>query len=232
MDGNRRWARQYGMPAALGHVYGARNVRKMVQACIERGIGALTLFAFSTENWSRPADEVISLMKLLSRYLRKEVDDMNAKGICFKVIGDISAFDPSIQSLIKSAEKNTAHNSTMNLTIAANYGGRWDITQAVKKWQKANPERSIEHLDEKELDRHLSTAGIPSPDLFIRTGGDQRISNFLLWQISYAELYFTPVLWPAFTEHALDLAIKDFSTRERRFGGDALPVLKSASGLI
>lgn len=209
MDGNRRWARQYGMPSALGHVYGARNVRKMVQACIERGISALTLFAFSTENWSRPAEEVASLMKLLSLYLRKEVKDMNTKGVRFKLIGNISAFDTSIQSLIHDAEKNTAHNSTITLTIAANYGGRWDITQAVKQWQKANPDQSIESLDENGLSAHLSTAGMSSPDLLIRTGGDQRISNFLLWQISYAELYFR--------------------TRERRFGGNHASLLCGAA---
>lgn len=229
MDGNRRWAKQYGMPSALGHVYGARNVRKMVKACIDRGIDALTLFAFSTENWSRPAEEVASLMKLLSLYLRKEVKDMNTKGVRFKLIGDISAFDTSIQSLIHDAEKNTAHNNTITLTIAANYGGRWDITQAVKQWQKANPSQSIESLDENGLATYLSTAGMPSPDLLIRTGGDQRISNFLLWQISYSELYFTPVLWPAFTERTLDLAIESFKTRERRFGGNPVPVLYSGA---
>ncbi len=219
MDGNRRWAKQFGLPAALGHAAGARRVRSIVQACSDRGIPYLTLFAFSTENWARPADEVSSLMRLLALYLQKEVKDMNAQGVCLKVAGDTSRFSPQIQALIKDAQANTAHNSKITLTIAINYGGRQDVLQAVKAWQLAHPQTSVNELTEASLSEHLGLAYAPEPDLLIRTGGESRISNFMLWQMAYTELYFTPVFWPHFDNKELDRALAWFATCDRRFGG-------------
>jgi undecaprenyl diphosphate synthase len=220
MDGNRRWAKARLLPVSIGHANGARRVRSIVQACADRGVRFLTLFAFSTENWARPADEVSSLMGLLSLYLQKEVSDMNAKGVRLKVVGDISQFAPRLQALIRHAQANTAHNDTITLTIAANYGGRWDVLQAVKAWQAAHPGDTVDVMDEKSLTPYLALAYAPDPDLLIRTGGESRISNFMLWQQAYTEFYFTDVLWPSFTDEALDAAIADFHTRDRRFGGD------------
>jgi undecaprenyl diphosphate synthase len=219
MDGNRRWAKSLGMPATVGHANGARRVRSIVQACADRGVRYLTLFAFSTENWQRPADEVSSLMGLLAYYLQKEVSDMNAKGVRFKVVGDTTGFDTRIQTLIRNAQDNTAHNDSITLTIAANYGGRWDILQAVKAWQAAHPEQTVATLDETSLSAHLGLNYAPDPDLLIRTGGESRISNFLLWQLAYTEMFFTDVLWPSFTIDEFDKAIHWFGQRERRFGG-------------
>jgi undecaprenyl diphosphate synthase len=219
MDGNRRWARQFSLPVALGHANGARRVRSIVQACAERGVRFITLFAFSTENWQRPQDEVSSLMGLLALYLRKEVNDMNAKGVRLKVVGDTSGFDANIQALIHDAQEKTAHNHTITLTVAANYGGRWDVVQAVKAWQAAHPGEPVDALDEASLKDHLSLAYAPDPDLLIRTGGESRISNFMLWQLAYTEMFFTDVLWPSFTPDELDRAIAWYGLRERRFGG-------------
>jgi undecaprenyl diphosphate synthase len=219
MDGNRRWARQRMLPTALGHANGARRVRSIVQASADRGIRYLTLFAFSTENWQRPKDEVSALMGLLSLYLQKEVKDMNAKGVRFKVVGDTSGFTPRIQALIQDAQANTAHNDTITLTIAANYGGRWDMLQAVQAWQAAHPDQTVASMDEESLSTYLSTAYAPNPDLLIRTGGESRISNFMLWQLAYTEFYFTEVLWPAFTVDVLDQALAAYGVRDRRFGG-------------
>ncbi len=221
MDGNRRWAKSQGLPVALGHASGARRVRRVVQACAERGVRFLTLFAFSTENWQRPAEEVSSLMGLLALYLRKEVKDMNAKGVCLKVIGNTSQFSSQIQALIRDAEANTAHNNTITLTIAANYGGRWDVLQAIKAWQTAHPGDKVDLMDEKSLSPHLALAYAPDPDLLIRTGGESRISNFMLWQTAYTELFFTDVLWPSFSSQELDQAIAWYASCERRFGGSA-----------
>jgi undecaprenyl diphosphate synthase len=221
MDGNRRWARRRGLPAAFGHANGARRVRAIVQACASRGIRYLTLFAFSTENWQRPKTEVSALMKLLALYLQKEVRDMNAMGVRFKVIGDLSGFSPRIQALIADAQANTAHNDTITLTIAANYGGRWDMLQAAQAWQKQNPTLPLTEMNEQSLESHLSLSYAPAPDLLVRTGGDYRLSNFLLWQMAYTELHFTEVLWPAFTEEELDLALDAYAQRDRRFGGDS-----------
>lgn len=226
MDGNRRWARQRGLPVALGHAYGARCVRSVVQACVNRGIRYLTLFAFSTENWQRPVGEVSAIIRLLTLYLQKEVRDMNEKGVCFKVIGDTSSFSSRIQALIHDVQAHTAYNETITLTVAVNYGGRWDMVQAAKAWQAAHPGESMDAMDESGLATHLSTSYAPNPDLFIRTGGELRISNFLLWQLAYTELYFTDVLWPAFTEDVLDQAIAAYGVRDRRFGGaSALSVI-------
>ena len=219
MDGNRRWAKQFGLPMALGHANGARRVRGIVQACAERGVRYLTLFAFSTENWQRPREEVSGLMDLLALYLQKEVKAMNANGVCFKVVGDTSGFDTRIQTLIRDAQDSTAHNNSIILTIAANYGGRQNILQAVKSWQAAHPGESVDALDEASITAHLGLAYAPDPDLLIRTGGESRISNFMLWQLAYTELFFTDVLWPSFTPAVLDQAIAWYGTRDRRFGG-------------
>ena len=222
MDGNRRWARQRSLPSAMGHYSGATRVRGLVQACADRGIKFVTLFAFSTENWQRPPTEVSALLGLLGLYLQKEVKDMNAKGVRFKMVGDITRFDQRLQALIRDAENNTAHNTTITLTIAANYGGRWDMVQAVQAWQTANPESSVAQMTEASLAPYLSCAYAPHPDLLIRTGGDTRISNFMLWQAAYTELYFSEVLWPSFSDNELDLAIATYRSRERRFGGNAV----------
>ena len=221
MDGNRRWAKQHGLPVALGHAAGARRVRRIVQACSDRGVKFITLFAFSTENWQRPPSEVSSLMRLLALYLRKEVKAMNTKGVRLKVVGDISGFDASIQSLISDAQAQTAQNDTITLTIAANYGGRRDIVQAVKSWQAAHPGVSVDTMTEDSINAHLGLAYAPDPDLLIRTGGESRISNFLLWQLAYAEMFFTDVLWPSFSSEVLDEAIAWYGKRDRRFGGSS-----------
>jgi len=223
MDGNRRWARRRGLPAAIGHASGARRVRNIVQACADHGVRFITLFAFSTENWQRPAEEVSSLMNLLALYLQKEVKDMNTKGVRLKLVGDVSRFTPRIQNLIALAEQETANNTTITLTIAANYGGRQDLVQAVQSWQAMHPGQSVNALDEASLGAHLGLSYAPDPDLLIRTGGESRISNFMLWNLAYTELYFTDTLWPAFDSDALDEALAWFAKRDRRFGSaDAL----------
>lgn len=223
MDGNRRWARKRMLPVALGHASGAKTIRSIVQACSSRGVQYLTLFAFSTENWKRPADEVSSLMRLLMLYLQKEVADMNANGVRLRIIGDTSRFSPRLQELIAQARDVTQHNDRINLTVAVNYGGRWDMLQAAKAWQAANPGRPIDAMDESALQSHLCMAGLPDPDLLIRTGGEARISNFMLWQMAYTEFYFTNVLWPDFDRHELDLALASFASRDRRFGTSGAP---------
>jgi undecaprenyl diphosphate synthase len=221
MDGNRRWAKSRGLPVALGNASGARRVRVIVQACAARGVRFLTLFAFSTENWARPPAEVSSLLGLLALYLQKEVKNMNAKGVRLKIVGDTTQFTPRIQALIRDAEAGTAHNTTITLTIAANYGGRWDVLQAVKAWQAAHPGESAATLDEKSMSPYLALAYAPDPELLIRTGGELRISNFMLWQTAYTELFFTKVLWPSFRVEELDRALAWYGQRERRFGGSA-----------
>lgn len=219
MDGNRRWAQQRFMPKAFGHASGARRVRGIVQACAERGVRYLTLFAFSSENWRRPAEEVSSLLGMLVHYLEKEVDDMKANGVCLKVVGDTQAFDARLQQLMREAQEKTAGNSRLTLTIAANFGGRWDMLQAVRAWQAAHPGESTEALGEDSLSPYLSMAYAPDPELMIRTGGESRISNFLLWQMAYTEMFFTDALWPDFSPQVLDEAIAWFAERDRRFGG-------------
>jgi undecaprenyl diphosphate synthase len=230
MDGNRRWARGRGLPAAVGHTNGARRVRHIVQACADRGIPYLTLFAFSTENWRRPPTEVSGLMGLLALYLQTEVKDMNAKGVRLRVIGDTSQFDSRIQALIRDAEANTAHNTKITLTIAANFGGRQDIVRAVKAWHAAHPDRPVDEMTEEGLAQFLALPEAPEPDLLIRTGGESRVSNFLLWQMAYTEMYFTSTLWPSFSAGNLDQAIAWFATRDRRFGssGSGTPEVKLA----
>jgi undecaprenyl diphosphate synthase len=217
MDGNGRWAKKRLMPRVAGHVRGVEAVRGVITACIERGVEYLTLFAFSSENWRRPADEVSFLMQLFIRSLRKEIARIHENGIRFRVVGDLSRFDPSLVELIRESEALTAGNARLELTIAANYGGRWDILQAVDKLLAASPGRPG-GFSEDELASQLSMNYAPEPDLFIRTGGEKRISNFLLWQLAYSELYFTDTLWPDFDAAALDQAIASYRRRERRFG--------------
>jgi undecaprenyl diphosphate synthase len=178
----------------------------------------LTLFAFSTENWLRPADEVSTLMGLFVQYLEKEMGALADAGVRLKVIGDVAGFAPELQNRIHAAEAATQHNQAITLVVAANYGGQWDVVQAFKNWQAANPAAKAEQLTQEQLAQHLSTAGMPNPDLLIRTGGEQRISNFLLWQAAYSELYFTDILWPEFDEVELNKALHWYATRERRFG--------------
>jgi undecaprenyl diphosphate synthase len=221
MDGNRRWAQKRFMPAALGHAAGAKQVRNIVQTCAEMGVAHLSLFAFSTENWKRPEEEVSSLMGLFMSYLQKEADSMNTNGVRLKVVGDKSRFAPALQDLIARAEQQTADNTRITLTVCANYGGRWDMIQAAQAWQQAHPDQDLRDLTEEALAPHLSTAYAPEVDLLIRTGGESRISNFMLWQAAYAELFFTDDLWPDFTADRLKQALNWFAGRDRRFGSSA-----------
>ncbi len=216
MDGNGRWATKRFLPRVAGHVKGVEAVRGIVEACVERGVEYLTLFAFSSENWRRPAEEVSLLMRLFVTALEREVAKMHANGIRLKVVGNLSRFDEKLQRMISDAERRTANNSRLTVTICFNYGGRWDIMQAVGKMVAACP--GITEFSEEALVPHLSMAYAPEPDLFIRTGGEERISNFLLWQLAYAELYFTDTYWPDFDAAALDAAIASYRQRERRFG--------------
>jgi len=221
MDGNRRWAKKRFMPAALGHAAGANRVRDIVRACAELGVPHLSLFAFSTENWRRPEEEVSSLMSLFMAYLQKEIDGMNANGVRLKLVGDKSRFSTAMQELIVRAEAQTANNNKITLTVCANYGGRWDMIQAAQAWQQANPDKTLQDLTEEALASHLSTAYAPEVDLLIRTGGESRISNFMLWQAAYAEMYFTDDLWPDFSAQRLQQAIEWYSLRDRRFGSSS-----------
>ena len=216
MDGNGRWARRRRLPRIAGHRRGAEAVRAALRACADRGVAYLTLFAFSSENWRRPPEEVALLMKLFRTALEREVDELHASGVRLKVVGDTRRFDPKLRKLIERGEELTAQNRRVTLTIAANYGGRWDILQAMSRLLKDKP--SLEQVDEDLLAPYLAMSYAPEPDLFIRTGGEQRISNFLLWQLAYSELYFTDTLWPDFDAAALDAAIASFRGRERRFG--------------
>lgn len=217
MDGNGRWAKKRFLPRVAGHVKGVELVREAVRACLERGIRYLTLFAFSSENWRRPKEEVSLLMQLFVKALQQEVEKLHRNGVRLRVIGDLSQFDEKLQELVHKAEATTAGNTRLDLTIAANYGGRWDIMQAVNRMFAAQPEKREGWL-ESDLDAYLSMSYAPEPDLFIRTGGEQRISNFLLWQLAYTELYFTPTLWPDFNTEEFDRAIASYQQRERRFG--------------
>jgi undecaprenyl diphosphate synthase len=220
MDGNGRWAKQRFLPRVAGHRRGVEAVRAVVRACIERGVEYLTLFAFSSENWRRPPEEVSILMDLFLRALEQEVAKLDANGVRFKVVGDTTRFDARIRELIAAAESLTAGHRRLTLTVAANYGGRWDIAQAVQRALALDPHAfdAARTTRPETLDPHLAMAYAPEPDLFIRTGGEQRISNFLLWQLAYTELYFTDLLWPDFDEAALDAAITWYAQRERRFG--------------
>jgi undecaprenyl diphosphate synthase len=218
MDGNGRWAQKRFMPRTAGHAKGAAGVKALVEHAAKLGVKHLTLFAFSTENWQRPEDEVSTLMGLFVQYLEKEITSLAQAGVRLKVIGDVAGFPAELQQRIHAAQAATANNQAITLCVAANYGGRWDVVQAVKNWHAANPSQPMSELTEQALAKHLSTADVPDVDLLIRTAGEQRISNFLLWQSAYAELYFTDVLWPEFDGKELDKALEWYAQRTRRFG--------------
>ncbi|WP_293775718.1 polyprenyl diphosphate synthase [uncultured Oxalicibacterium sp.] len=224
MDGNGRWATKRFMPRVAGHVKGVEAVRGVVEACARQGVEYVTFFAFSSENWRRPADEVSTLMRLFVTALEREVSKMHANGIRLKIVGDLGRFDEKLQKLIQNAERKTADNTGLTVTVCANYGGRWDIMQAVNRMVAENPGAS--DFSEAQLSPYLALAYAPEPDLFIRTGGEERISNFLLWQLAYSELYFTDTYWPDFDAEALELAIDSYRQRERRFGRTSQQVVE------
>ncbi|MEO8936026.1 MAG: polyprenyl diphosphate synthase [Burkholderiaceae bacterium] len=220
MDGNGRWATSRHLPRAAGHSRGVDRVEEIVEACIVRGITHLTLFAFSSENWRRPADEVSLLMRLFIGTLERQVARLHTNGIRLQIIGDLTHIEPRLRALIDVAHRKTVDNHRLTLTIAFNYGGRADILDAFRKMVMARPELAADpsQISEASLAPYLAMHDAPEPDLFIRTGGEQRISNFLLWQLAYTELYFTDVYWPSFDAKELDRAIASYRTRERRFG--------------
>ena len=217
MDGNGRWARKRFLPRVAGHKRGVETLRSVIKACIERGVEFLTVFAFSSENWRRPAEEVSFLMNLFVAALNEEVERLHANNIRLRIVGDLSRFEPRLRDLIVAGEARTAANTRLTLTIAANYGGRWDVLQAVNRMSSEQPELAG-RWSEADLAPYLAMAYAPEPDLFIRTGGEQRISNFMIWQLAYTELYFTDLLWPEFDAAELDRAIDSYRARERRFG--------------
>ncbi|HAT25219.1 MULTISPECIES: (2E,6E)-farnesyl-diphosphate-specific ditrans,polycis-undecaprenyl-diphosphate synthase [Pantoea] len=223
MDGNGRWAKNQGKLRISGHKAGVKAVRRSVSFAVSNNLEALTLYAFSSENWSRPASEVTALMELFVWALDSEVKSLHKHNVRLRVIGDVSRFSNRIQERIRRAEELTQQNSGLTLNIAANYGGRWDIIQGVKKLAEQVQEGLLrpDQITEENLSAHLCMQGLAPVDLVIRTGGEHRISNFLLWQIAYAEFYFTDVLWPDFDEHVFEGALNAFSLRERRFGGAA-----------
>jgi undecaprenyl diphosphate synthase len=218
MDGNGRWSKKRFMPRNVGHLMGASNLRTIVRACVEKNIKFLTVFAFSTENWRRPPEEVANLFDLFVRYLKSELRDLQLQGIRLKVIGDHSAFPKELQDQIDSACELTAQGSVLTLSVAINYGGKWDILQAMQAWQRAHPYDSLDQMTQEQLTPYLSTYPLPEPDLLIRTGGESRMSNFLIWQAAYTELYFTNALWPDFDAKALQEALDSYAQRIRRFG--------------
>lgn len=220
MDGNGRWAQKRLMPRVMGHRAGVKTVRKVVEYCVQQNIEVLSLFAFSSENWRRPKDEVNLLMELFLMTLQSEVEKLHSNNIRLRVIGDKSAFSSKLQEIIAWAEAKTADNTGLTVVIAANYGGRWDITQSVRQIVAGVQAGTIAETEVSEqlIDRHLQTYGLPEPDLFIRSGGEERVSNFLLWQLAYTEFYFTDALWPDFDAEMLQTAIASFKSRQRRFG--------------
>lgn len=223
MDGNGRWAISRGLPRVAGHQRGADAVRATVRACRELGVDFLTLYAFSSENWKRPADEVQDLMSLLRLYLKRELEELATNGVKLRVIGDRAGLDPDIQELIGEAETATAENTGLALTVALNYGGRNEIVAAVQEIAREVSGGLIEAgaITASVIESHLQTDGLPDPDLLIRTSGEHRLSNFLLWQSAYSELVFTPVLWPDFGRKELEEAIREYQRRERRYGGSS-----------
>jgi len=216
MDGNGRWAQQRHMPRTYGHKKGVETTRKAISFFARAGVEQLTLFAFSSENWNRPQDEVSTLMSLFVSSLKKNTDELHANGIRIRFIGDRSAFADKLNQQITESEHKTRDNTTMTLNIAANYGGQWDIVQAVQKLVASG--LAVDDINAQGLASHLSLADAPDPDLFIRTGGEQRISNFLLWQLAYSELFFSEVLWPDFSAEEMQRALDHFAGRQRRFG--------------
>ncbi|MGO0999796.1 polyprenyl diphosphate synthase [Lysobacter sp. CA196] len=220
MDGNGRWAERRRRPRIIGHRAGARTVNICIDFCIARGIEALTLFAFSSENWGRPEDEVGALMKLFLNALEREVEELHRRGVRVRFIGERERFSEKIRERMAAAEHQTRNNDTLHLTVAASYGGRWDIAQAARSLAAdvAAGRLAPDEIDEVLIASRLSLADLPAPDLFIRTGGDTRISNFLLWQLAYTELWFTELLWPELDATTLQRALDDYGNRERRFG--------------
>ena len=220
MDGNGRWAKKRHLPRIAGHRAGVSIVENVVRLCGQRGVEVLTLFAFSSENWRRPAEEVGLLMGLFVSALEHQVKRLHDNNVRLKVVGDLDAFSDKLRRLIEDGEAMTASNSGLHLNIAANYGGRWDIAQATRVLGKqiATGELRPEDITADHIEEHLTLSALPEPDLFIRTGGEQRVSNFLLWQLAYTELYFTEVLWPDFDEENFDAALLSYASRQRRFG--------------
>jgi len=220
MDGNGRWAKKRFLPRFAGHKSGLNATRDIVQSCSDLGIKALTLFAFSSENWKRPKLEVRLLMDLFASSLQKEITRLHDNNVRIRFIGELSAFSKKLQKIIANSEQQTAENSGLELRVAVNYGGRWDITQAMQKISSALMKGDISQDDISQdlISSYMSLSELPDPDLFIRTGGEQRISNFLLWQLAYSEMYFTETLWPDFDKAELDKALEAFSGRQRRFG--------------
>lgn len=218
MDGNGRWAKKRFLPRVMGHKKGLDTLEEVCRVCHEKGVAYLTVFAFSTENWRRPSEEVSFLMGLFLSALERKVKRMHANNMRLQVIGERSRFSETIQAKIAEAEALTAQNTGLTLTIAADYGGRWDIVQAANKALSAALQSGKNRIEEEDLAQYLSLYHAPEPDLFIRTGGEMRVSNFLLWQMAYAECYFTETLWPDFDESALMLAFESYQKRERRFG--------------
>ena len=220
MDGNNRWAKRNGVPGPAGHRAGVEAVRDVLRACRHHGVEVLTLFAFSSENWGRPVAEVRALLALLSRYLRNEVRDLHKDGIRLRFIGERKRFSRGLQRLMQQAENLTRENTAATMVIAVDYGGQWDIAQAARALaeQVLAGEMRIDEITPEALDQRISASDLPRPDLCIRTGGDARISNFMLWQFAYSELYFTETLWPDFGELEFARALDDYSQRERRFG--------------
>ena len=223
MDGNGRWAAQRGLPRLAGHDAGTENIRRITFKAGELGIEFLTLWAFSTENWRRPPDEVQGIMKILARAIESETDELHRQGAQLRHIGDLHALDPDLQQAVQDAIDLTKNNNRLVLTLAFNYGGRQEIIQAIKTMMAdgLNPEQ----ITEETIDKYLFTCGTPDPDLVIRTSGECRMSNFLLWQASFAELYFSPVFWPDFGPEELEAAVREFGKRERRFGQVSAPAI-------
>ena len=224
MDGNGRWAQRRFLPRLAGHKQGVTALRRCVQACAQRGVAVLTVFAFSSENWGRPAEEVSGLLDLLALAIAREVPQLCQDGVCVRFVGDRASLSAKVRHGLEQAEQSTAHNQRLVLNICFNYGGRWDIAQAA-----ASLAARGEPITELSLNAAMALSAVPDPDLLIRTGGEMRLSNFLLWQSAYTELLFTDTLWPDFDEAALDAAIADYRTRERRFGKTSAQV-QTASG--
>lgn len=233
MDGNGRWAEKRRMPRAFGHQAGVKAVRKVVEHCGSVGVEVLTLFAFSSENWRRPKDEISLLMSLFIETLQREIDTLDKNGIRLLFIGDRSAFPEALQVKMQSGEMQTKDNKALTLVIAANYGGHWDLCQAMQQIvdKMAAGDLARQPITPQLIEAHLATAGLPDPDLFIRTGGEERVSNFLLWQLAYTELYFTPTLWPDFDDKAMDEAIISFKSRQRRFGHTGEQIINKTATL-
>jgi len=233
MDGNGRWAERRRRPRAVGHRAGARAVNICIDFCLDTGIEALTLFAFSSENWGRPEDEVGALMKLFLNALEREVDELDRRGVRVRFIGERGRFNEAIRARMDAAETQTVANTRLHLSIAASYGGRWDIANAARSLvaDVAAGRLRVEDIDEATLGARTALADLPSPDLFIRTGGDTRISNFLLWQLAYTELWFTETLWPDMDAATLQRAVDDYAARERRFGLTGAQIAPPSNGM-